>query len=268
MTLEQLVDFIKSQKSMLCVGLDPDPGKMPEGLNPQQLYTFLSQIVEATAPYCVAFKPNLAFFESMGPDGMLQFEQLVHHIAIHHPRHLIIADAKRGDIGNTSAHYAQTFFQTFPCHAITVAPYMGHDSIQPFLEFKNHWTILLALTSNAGSADFQRIADQNGIPFYLRVMNQATEWASPEQLMFVVGATHPQELAELRRLFPQYFFLVPGVGAQGGTVQSVCKAGMNANGGLLINASRSILYASSKSDFAMAAAKVAHQMQQEMSQFL
>ncbi|MBV6428431.1 MAG: Orotidine 5'-phosphate decarboxylase [Haliscomenobacter sp.] len=268
MTRQRLLELIQSRASYLCVGLDTDAEKIPAFLRdqfPDPLWEFNRRIIDATRPYCVAYKPNLAFYEALGTAGWELLEKTVRYIG---PDHFIIADAKRGDIGNTSRLYAKAFFEQLPCDAVTVAPYMGQDSVTPFLGFPGKWVILLALTSNPGSADFQFALQQEGIPLYRKVARQAMQWAGPDELMFVVGATHPEDLRQLRQEAPDYFFLVPGVGAQGGDLNAISHAGLNAGGGLLVNASRSILYASSGTDFAEAAAAEAQALQLEMKQIL
>jgi orotidine-5'-phosphate decarboxylase len=266
MTYQELFEHIGRKRSFLCVGLDPDPARLPKHLlkHDNPVLEFNRQIIDATAPYCVAFKPNTAFYEANGAAGWETLAETLAHI----PRtHLAIADAKRGDIGNTSRMYAKAFFEDLKADALTVAPYMGADSVQPFLDFPNKWVVLLALTSNSGSQDFQmlRYHDQH---LYEYVIGAAAEWGTHEQLMFVVGATQTQELENVRRLAPEHFLLVPGVGAQGGSLDEVAKFGMNKNCGLLVNASRSILYASDGEDFAEAAAAEAKKLQQEMDELL
>ncbi len=268
MTRQRLFELIQSRASYLCIGLDTDAEKIPAFLRdqfPDPLWEFNRRIIDATRPYCVAYKPNLAFYEALGTAGWELLEKTVRYIG---PDHFIIADAKRGDIGNTSRLYAKAFFEQLPCDAVTVAPYMGQDSVTPFLGFPGKWVILLALTSNPGSADFQFALQLEGIPLYRKVARQAMQWASPDELMFVVGATHPEDLRQLRQEAPDYFFLVPGVGAQGGDLNAISQAGLHAGGGLLVNASRSILYASSGPDFAEAAAAEAQALQLEMQQIL
>lgn len=266
MTYRELFNQIEQKRSFLCVGLDPDPNRLPKHLlqydNP--VLEFNRQIIEATAPYCVAYKPNTAFYEAHGIAGWRTLQQTMAMI----PRtHLAIADAKRGDIGNTSRMYAKAFFEDLKADALTIAPYMGADSVMPFLEFEGKWVVLLALTSNSGSEDFQTL-HFNGDRLYERVIKSAREWATIDQLMFVVGATQAKELKNIRKLAPDNFLLVPGVGAQGGSLEEVAKYGMNSSCGLLVNASRSIIYASDGEDFAEAAAAEAKKMQEEMSKYL
>ncbi len=254
---EQLFAHIKQKKSFLCIGLDPDPARFPGKLRGRAdaIFAFNRAIIDATHDLCVAYKPNLAFYEAYGLAGLEAFAKTVAYIP---DEHFVIADAKRGDIGNTSQRYAQAFFDSFACDALTVAPYMGEDSVKPMLaDHPNKVVILLALTSNEGSADFQLTPQEDGQPLYAKVMQTAQTWATPEQLMFVCGATHPDKFGELRRLAPDHFFLVPGIGAQGGDLDAVSRYGMNAQCGLLVNSSRGILYAGSGDDFAAAARKEA-----------
>ncbi|HMM11992.1 MAG TPA: orotidine-5'-phosphate decarboxylase [Bacteroidales bacterium] len=270
MSRQKLFESICRKQSFLCVGLDTDPKRIPDVLRnePDPVFAFNKAIIDATAPFAVAFKPNTAFYEAEGLKGWSSLEKTMAYIKAQYPEILVIADAKRGDIGNTSASYARAFFEVMGADAITVSPYMGFDSVSPFLTYKDKWTILLAATSNSGSADFQQIADASGARLYERVVHKATQWASPDQLMFVVGATKPSELAGLRRLVPDYFFLVPGVGAQGGSMPEVVANAVNDQCGVLINASRSIIYASSGEDYARAAAGEAKRMQSEMALLL
>lgn len=266
MSRSELIDSIRRKRSFLCVGLDPDLERLPSSIpkNAEGVMTFCRAIVEATKDHCVAYKLNTAFFEALGSKGWQVLEDLVDFIPT---THLKIADAKRGDIGNTSRQYALAFFETLHCDAITVAPYMGHDSVKPFLDFQCKWTILLGLTSNAGSQDFQQLAT-NGKPLYESVIQKAAEWGTPEQLMFVVGATHPEHFKRIRELVPNHFLLVPGAGAQGGSLEEVCKHGMNDDIGLLVNASRSIIFAGSGNDYAEHARKAASTIQVEMMRLL
>ena len=267
MTQHQLVEQIKSKQSYLCVGLDTDIEKLPSGLpkNTQGVIDFNKSIIDATAPYCVGYKINTAFYESQGVRGWQAMEESLAHIP---STHFTIADAKRGDIGNTSAHYAKTFFEVLPFDAITVAPYMGKDSIEPFLAYTNNCTIVLGLTSNEGSQNFQQQKLQSGAFLYETVLEQVASWGSPEQLMFVVGATKAQDLASIRKIIPHHFLLVPGVGAQGGSLQEVTQYGKNESVGLLVNASRAVIYASNGNDFAEKAAAAAHQYAAEMKDLL
>lgn len=268
MTLQQIIDHIRQKQSFLCIGLDTDPARIPSFLLKEKdpVFEFNRRIVDATAEYCVAYKPNTAFFEAQGAAG---WESLARTAEILPPTHFRIADAKRGDIGNTSERYAKAFFEQMPFDAVTVAPYMGSDSVKPFLSFPGKWVIVLGLTSNQGSQDFQMRQDQDGAYWFEHVIRTAREWGSPEQLMFVAGATHDHLLENVRRQAGPHFLLVPGVGAQGGDLQTVCKrAALAESVGLLVNASRSILYADSGPDFAKAAAKEARRLQQEMQQLL
>ena len=264
MKKSELIDRIKEKKSFLCVGLDPDLSKIPSHLHDTEdpIYEFNKAIIDATREYAVAYKPNSAFYECLGLDGWKAFEKTVEYIG---KDHFIIADAKRGDIGNTAKKYAEAFLQKISCDAITVAPYMGEDSVSPFLEFENKWAILLALTSNKGAGDFQmQRIEINSEHLYERVILESQKWGTPENLMYVVGATRPEYLQRIRKLAPDHFFLVPGVGAQGGSLEEVAKYGMNKDIGLLVNSSRSIIYSSKGSDFAesagIAAAEIASGM--------
>ncbi len=241
---------ILSKGSCLCVGLDTDPARLPKHLLrcEDPVFEFNKQIIDATKDLCVAYKPNLAFYEAQGLSGWRSLERTLAYIP---EEHFVIADAKRGDIGNTSRLYARAFFEALPnIDALTVAPYMGEDSVTPFLAYPGKWVIVLALTSNPGSSDFQRTPQENGEPLWEKVLRRCAEWAPAEQMMFVVGATHPETFAEVRRIVPDHFLLVPGVGAQGGDMETVLGYGRNERTGLLINVSRDILYASDGEDFA------------------
>lgn len=264
-----LFQKIKIKKSFLCVGLDTDIQKIPTFLlkETDPVYTFNKAIIDATADFTVAFKPNTAFYEEYGAKGWLSLEKTIDYIRSNYPEIFIIADAKRGDIGNTSAKYASAFFTKLGADAVTVAPYMGHDSVLPFLNHKDKWVILLALTSNTGSADFQHLTSDDK-KLFERVLETAKTWADPDQLMFVVGATHPEEIALIRKIVPDYFLLVPGVGAQGGDLQAVAEFGLNNECGLLVNSSRGIIYRSDKEDFAVLAGIEAQKIQQEMETIL
>ena len=266
MNSEQLFRQIQQKKSYLCVGLDTDKNRIPKHLLSEDdpVFSFNKAIIDSTAAFAVAFKPNTAFYESGGSRGWQSLERTVAYIREKYPDIFIILDAKRGDIGNTSAAYARAFFESMQADAVTVAPYMGADSVKPFLGFEEKWVILLALTSNTGSADFQYFADPQGQLLHHAVIRKACTWASPDQLMFVVGATHPQELAEIRKIVPDYFLLVPGVGAQGGDLDAVSRVGLNQRAGLLVNSSRAIIYASDGSDFDKAAAHEASLVQRQM----
>jgi len=267
MTRQELIKEIFHKKSFLCIGLDTDNRKIPAYLQNDRdaIFSFNKDIIDATASYCVSYKPNLAFYESMGVRGMIAFEQTVNYLKKYYPSHLIIADAKRGDIGNTSTMYARTFFEEYDLDALTVAPYMGEDSVKPFLEYDGKWVILLALTSNKGSQDFQLLEDKDGTRLFEKVIRKSQEWGNEENIMYVVGATQGSMFQDIRKIAPNYFLLVPGVGAQGGSLQEVSKYGMNKDCGLLVNSSRGIIYASSGTDFAQAAAKKAKELQQQMA---
>ena len=267
MNRQQLINEIFTKKSFLCVGLDTDINKIPEHLKKEedQIFAFNKAIIDATAPYCVAYKPNLAFYECYGLKGMIAFEKTIKYLKENHPNHFIIADAKRGDIGNTSKMYAQTFFEEYNLDSVTVAPYMGEDSVKPFLEYDGKWVILLALTSNKGSHDFQLTEDKQGERLFEKVLKKSQEWGTTENLMYVVGATQGKMFEDIRRIVPNHFLLVPGVGAQGGSLQEVCKYGMTKDCGLLVNSSRGIIYASKDEDFAEIAAQKAKELQLEMA---
>lgn len=267
MNRQQLINEIFTKKTFLCVGLDTDINKIPAHLKNEEdpIFAFNKAIIDATAPYCVAYKPNLAFYECYGLKGMLAFEKTIQYIKENHPNHFIIADAKRGDIGNTSKMYAQTFFEEYNLDSVTVAPYMGEDSVKPFLEYDGKWVILLALTSNKGSHDFQLTEDKQGERLFEKVLKKSQEWGTTENLMYVVGATQGKMFEDIRRIVPEHFLLVPGVGAQGGSLQEVCKYGMTKDCGLLVNSSRGIIYASTDTDFAEVAAVKAKELQEEMA---
>ena len=267
MNRQQLINEIFTKKTFLCVGLDTDINKIPAHLKNEEdpIFAFNKAIIDATAPYCVAYKPNLAFYECYGLKGMLAFEKTIQYIKESHPNHFIIADAKRGDIGNTSKMYAQTFFEEYNLDSVTVAPYMGEDSVKPFLEYDGKWVILLALTSNKGSHDFQLTEDKQGERLFEKVLKKSQEWGTTENLMYVIGATQGKMFEDIRRIAPEHFLLVPGVGAQGGSLQEVCKYGMTKNCGLLVNSSRGIIYASADTDFAEVAAVKAKELQEEMA---
>ena len=267
MNRQQLIHQIFTKKTFLCVGLDTDISKIPEHLKNETdpIFAFNKAIIDATAPYCVAYKPNLAFYESYRLKGMMAFEKTIQYLKDHYPTHFIIADAKRGDIGNTSKMYARTFFEEYDLDSVTVAPYMGEDSVKPFLEYNGKWVILLALTSNKGSHDFQLTEDKSGERLFEKVLKKSQEWGTPENLMYVVGATQGRMFEDIRRIAPEHFLLVPGVGAQGGSLQEVCKYGMTKDCGLLVNSSRGIIYAGKGTDFAEAAARKAREMREEMA---
>ena len=270
MNRKELINQIFTKKSFLCVGLDPDINKIPKHLLELEdpIFEFLKQIIDTTAPYSVASKPNIAFFECLGIKGLITFDKIVRYIKENYPEVFIIADAKRGDIGNTAKMYAKTFFEEYDVDAITVAPYMGEDSVQPFLDYENKWTIVLALTSNKGSHDFQFIEDKNGKQVFQHILSKTQKWGNKENLMFVVGATQGSMFSKIRELAPDNFLLVPGVGAQGGSLQEVCKYGITKECGLLVNSSRGIIFASSDEDFATVAGQKAKELQEEMAKEL
>ncbi|MDR2956450.1 MAG: orotidine-5'-phosphate decarboxylase [Prevotella sp.] len=270
MTKQELVENIRKKKSFLCVGLDTDINKIPSVMLDEEdpIYAFNTAIVDATAKYCVAYKPNTAFYESMGVKGMISLEKTIEYIRGRYPDQFIILDAKRGDIGNTSEMYAASAFQHLKASAITVAPYMGEDSVKPFLKYPKKWIILLALTSNKGSQDFQMTEDENGERLFEKVLKKSQEWATDEQMMYVVGATQGEMFADIRKYAPNHFLLVPGVGAQGGNLEEVVRYGMNSECGLLVNSSRGIIYADNSQDFAFAAGAEAKKLQQEMAKYL
>ncbi|WP_262732577.1 orotidine-5'-phosphate decarboxylase [Gaetbulibacter sp. NE] len=266
MTTEQLVEQIKKKKSFLCIGLDVDLNKVPQHLLDEEdpIFAFNKAIIDATHHLCVAYKPNTAFYEAYGIKGWQSLEKTINYINDNHPEIFTIADAKRGDIGNTSSMYAKAFFEDLKFDSVTVAPYMGKDSVEPFLAFTNKHTILLALTSNQGAFDFQTKTIE-GKELYKEVLEVSKTWENSKNLMYVVGATKAEYLAEIRQIIPDSFLLVPGVGAQGGNLQDVCKYGMTKDIGLLINSSRGIIYASNKEDFAEAAAQKAQELQAQMA---
>lgn len=266
MNKQELVNLIFKKKTFLCVGLDTDVKKIPQHLLKAEdpIFEFNKAIIDATAPYCVAYKPNLAFYEAFGLKGMIAFEKTVKYLNSNYPDHFVIADAKRGDIGNTSSMYARTFFEEYDIDALTVAPYMGEDSVTPFLQYDGKWVVLLALTSNKGSHDFQLTADTNGERLFEKVLRRSQHWANDENMMYVVGATQGRMFEDIRAIVPHHFLLVPGVGAQGGSLQEVCKYGMTNECGLLVNSSRGIIYASSGEDFAQVAAEKAKELKAEM----
>lgn len=270
MTRQQLIENIRRKGSFLCVGLDSDPLKLPDhlGHDADAVLRFNKAIVDATAPYCVAYKPNAAFYEAMGWEGVKVLEQTVEYIRTNYPDQFIILDAKRGDIGNTSKLYARSAFEYMGVDAITVAPYMGEDSVTPFLGYKEHWVILLALTSNKGSHDFQLIEDADGQRLFEAVITKSQAWASPEEMMYVVGATQGEMFSDIRRVAPHSFLLVPGVGAQGGSLEDVCRYGMTDDIELLVNSSRGIIFASQGLDFAERAAEEARKLSQQMKEII
>ena len=267
MTRQELINQIFTKKSFLCVGLDTDTKKIPQHLLAEEdpIFAFNKQIIDATAPYCVSYKPNLAFYEAFGIKGMVAFEKTVKYLQEHYPNHFIIADAKRGDIGNTSAMYARTFFDEYDIDALTVAPYMGENSVTPFLGYNDKWVVLLALTSNKGSRDFQLTRDKNGVRLFEQVLKKSQQWGDANNMMYVVGATQGELFTDVRKIAPDHFLLVPGVGAQGGSLSEVCKYAMTKECGLLVNSSRGIIYASSGEDFATVAAQKAKELQEQMA---
>jgi orotidine-5'-phosphate decarboxylase len=270
MNKQQLFENIRRKQSFLCVGLDTDIKKIPAHLLNEEdpIFAFNKAIIDATAPYCIAYKPNLAFYESMGVKGWIAFEKTVEYIKTNYPDQFLIADAKRGDIGNTSAMYARTFFEEMNLDSVTVAPYMGEDSVTPFLTYEGKWVILLALTSNKGSHDFQLTADAEGERLFEKVLRKSQEWANNEQMMYVVGATQGRAFEDIRKIVPNHFLLVPGIGAQGGSLEEVCQYGMNQTCGLIVNSSRAIIYADKTERFAEAAGEEAKKVQQQMQEQL
>jgi len=270
MKKNELIENIKRKGSFLCVGLDTDIKKIPEHLlaNEDPIFKFNKAIIDATAPYCVAYKPNLAFYESIGVKGHISLEKTIKYIKDNYPDQFIIADAKRGDIGNTSAMYARSFFEYLDVDAVTVAPYMGEDSVKPFLGYDGKWVILLALTSNKGSYDFQLIRDENGKRLFENVILTSRQWASNDEMMYVVGATQGKMFADIRAIAPDNFLLVPGVGAQGGSLEDVVKYGITPDCGLIVNSSRGIIYASQGEDFAEAAQREAAKLSGQMKELL
>ena len=270
MTRKELIASIQRKRSFLCVGLDTDLKKVPAHLLQEEdpVFAFNKAIIDATAPYCVAYKPNLAFYESMGVKGWIAFEKTVAYLRENYPDQFIIADAKRGDIGNTSAMYARTFFEEMDLDAVTVAPYMGEDSVTPFLGYEGKWVILLALTSNKGSHDFQLTEDAQGEKLFEKVLRKSQEWAGNDQMMYVVGATQGKAFEDIRRIAPNHFLLVPGIGAQGGSLEEVCKYGMTSECGLIVNSSRAIIYADATESFAQVAGEKVREVQAQMAQEL
>lgn len=267
MTRQELIEQIRLKRSFLCIGLDTDLEKIPPHFLKMDdpIFEFNKAIIDATKNYCVAYKPNVAFYECHGPKGWESLKKTLDYI----PKNIFtIADAKRGDIGNTSNYYAKTFFEYLDADSVTIAPYMGEDSVTPFFDYPNKWVILLALTSNKGALDFQFITDRNNEELFKKVLKRSTNWGSDENLMFVVGATRADGIGEVRKLVPNHFFLVPGVGAQGGSLEDVANYGWNSDCGLLVNSSRAIIYASQEEDFADKARQAAAQLQKEMSVIL
>jgi orotidine-5'-phosphate decarboxylase len=276
MNKEKLIEQIKLKKTFLCVGLDPDVDKMPKHMLDEEdpIFEFNREIIDATADHCIAFKPNNAFYEAYGLSGIGSLERTIKYINQNYPDHFLIADAKRGDIGNTSTMYAKAFFKRLDADAITVAPYMGSDSVKPFLQFKDKWAIVLGLTSNEGSSDFQQLkvsvrqAQDDSEELYLKVIRTCAAWGTEDNMMFVVGATKAQMMKSIREIIPNHFLLVPGVGTQGGSLEEVCKYGMNKNIGLIVNVSRNIIFAGNGKDFATKAAEEAKKISAQMKPFL
>ena len=266
MNRSELVNQIKTKRTFLCVGLDTDLKKVPQHILKEEdpIFSFNKAIIDATADYCVAYKPNLAFYEAFGVKGLMAFEKTVKYLKENYPNHFIVADAKRGDIGNTSAMYARTFFEEYDVDSLTVAPYMGEDSVTPFLGYDGKWVIVLALTSNKGSHDFQLTEDKEGERLFEKVLKKSQEWGNEENMMYVVGATQGKMFEDIRRIVPDHFLLVPGVGAQGGSLEEVCKYGMNKECGLLVNSSRGIIYAANDETFAQTAAEKAKELMEQM----
>ena len=267
MNKSEIIAQIRIKKSFLCIGLDTDIKKIPSFLldYDDPVFEFNKRIIDATKDFCVAYKPNIAFYESMGISGWKSLEKTIKYI----PKNIFtIADAKRGDIGNTSKKYAETFFSTYNFDAITVAPYMGSDSVMPFLDYSNKWTIILGLTSNEGSSSFQNLTLNNSFPLYKQVLSTSTKWGSSNNTMFVIGATKSQDLKEIRKLIPDHFLLVPGIGAQGGDLDEVIKNGINNDVGLLVNSSRGIIYAGNDTQFDSKARDAAYKVQMQMAKYL
>jgi len=271
MTKQELFENIQRKKSFLCIGLDTDVTKIPEYLfnvTEDPIFEFNKAIIDATADLCVAYKPNLAFYESLGSEGLEVLERTVEYIRENYPDQFIIADAKRGDIGNTSALYARTFFGNMDFDSVTVAPYMGEDSVTPFLSYEGKWVTLLALTSNKGALDFQLMRDAEGEFLFEKVLKTSLQWGTDENMMYVVGATKAEMLTDIRAIVPEHFLLVPGVGAQGGSLAEVAKYGLNSTCGLLVNSSRQIIYAAADENFATAAREEAQRVQLEMQEIM
>lgn len=266
MTKKQLIEHIFRKESFLCVGLDTDLKKLPLHLLGQDdaMFKFNKAIIDATAPYCVAYKPNVAFYECEGMEGWQALEKTVQYLKENYPEHLILADAKRGDIGNTSAMYARCFFEQLDVDALTVAPYMGSDSVTPFLNYEGKWVVLLALTSNKGGLDFQMTEDKDGERLFEKVIRVSQTWTDDERMMYVVGATRGRLFEDVRKVAPHHFLLVPGVGAQGGSLEEVCRYGMTQDCELLVNSSRGIIFADTSERFAEVAGEKAHELQLQM----
>lgn len=266
MTYRELYQEILKKQSFLCIGLDTDIEKIPVHLKKldDPVFEFNRQIIDSTHEYCMAYKPNLAFYEALGPEGLMSLKKTIDYI----PDDIfVIADAKRSDIGNTSRMYARTYYEYYGCDAITVNPYLGEDSVRPFIEFQDKWTILLGLTSNPGSRDFQMLGT-GSVNMFEQVISTSSKWAGMDKLMYVVGATKSEYISRIRKLIPDYFLLVPGIGAQGGDLEAVAKYGLNRSVGLIVNSSRSVIYASDGSDFASAAGEHALRLQTEMARLI
>ena len=267
MNKQQLIENIKRKQSFLCVGLDTDMEKIPVHLLNEEdpIFAFNKAIIDATAPYCIAYKPNIAFYECGGLKGWSAFEKTINYLKTYYPDQFIIADAKRGDIGNTSAMYARSFFREMGVDSLTVAPYMGEDSVTPFLKYEGKWVILLALTSNKGSHDFQLTSDGQGERLFEKVLKTSQKWGDDNQIMYVVGATQGKLFADIRKIVPEHFLLVPGIGAQGGSLEEVCQYGMTNDCGLIVNSSRGVIYADKSELFAQTASEKAKELQSQMA---
>ncbi|GHT23355.1 orotidine 5'-phosphate decarboxylase [Bacteroidia bacterium] len=271
MNAKELFERIQEKRSFLCVGLDSEFAKIPDFLKREQhpVFEFNKRIIDATAPYAVAYKPNIAFYEAFGVAGWVNLRLTVDYLNEHYPDMFLIADAKRGDIGNTSRMYAKAFFDTIGFDAVTIAPYMGEDSVKPFIGYKDKWAIILALTSNTGAINFQYTEDKfSGLMLFEKIIAQSKNWGTSDNTMYVVGANRVEMLTEVRKLVPDHFLLIPGVGAQGGNLSEIAQAGLNSQCGMLVNASRSIIFADNTEEFAAAAARKAEEIQQEMAYLL
>lgn len=271
MNKKELTLLIKKYQSFLCVGLDPDIDKIPRHLlnEPDPIFEFNTAIIDATHPYCIAYKPNFAFYEMYGSEGIQSLEKTIRYIKINYPDKFVIADAKRGDIGNTSEKYAKAVFEKLDCDAITLSPYMGKDSLTPFLKYPGKWAIILGITSNEGAADFQLMPCENGQPLYLNIIRKCTEWGNDNNTMFVVGATHQKEIVrQIREIAPRHFFLIPGIGTQGGSLEEIANISLNEEIGIIVNVSRDILYADTEEKFTVAAKIQAQIYQQKMEKIL
>ncbi len=271
MDKQKLFELIKQYRSFLCIGLDPDTQKIPKHLlnSEDPIFEFNAAIIDATVNYCIAYKPNFAFYEAYGSVGVQSLEKTIRYIKLNYPDKFIIADAKRGDIGNTSDRYAKSIFEHLSCDAITLSPYMGKDSISPFLKYKDKWAIILCLTSNEGSADFQTLPCADGNPLFIHTIKKSAQWGNINNTMFVVGATNnPSLLKDIRKIIPEHFMLIPGIGAQGGDLNTVCDAALNKDVGIIVNVSRDIIYAASNESFAIAAQIKAQEYQNKMEEIL